>query len=192
MDMNQYQPVPQGYPEPQQQEHYAPVAPMVSDKADLLDKIKPDVIVETIRHKLMGEELVDGEWVKVDYLQEKALTKLGANSIANLMLGVSSQNVALSKLKDHEIRARALSIVETSMIMCLRNWKEYGIRGVDQFYFIKDIVFSNTLITLKQSEGAGIRRLLVGTVHESRSYTNQEKPRGEGWISGLFSRRRSR
>ena len=81
------------------------------DKADLLEKIRPDAIVEIIRHKLMGEEFDTStkKWVKIEALNDYALTRLGAEMIANLMLGVSSQNVSLSSLKDREIKSRCLS-----------------------------------------------------------------------------------
>jgi hypothetical protein len=150
------------------QQSYAPPLAMPNDKADLLDKIKPDAIVETIRHKLLGEECVNGTWVKNPAIQNRALTETGAGDIANLMLGVSSQNVSLSKLNDHEIRERTLNIVKTAQYMCLKNWKEYGIKGADQLFFVHQIVMSNTLITLKQSEGEGIRKMIMGTISESR------------------------
>lgn len=158
---------------------------MPNDKADLLDKIKPDLIVEVVRHRLMGEELVNGHWEKNPNLEDKSLTFRGAWDLANLMLGVSSQNVALSKLSDREIRARTLSIVKTAMYMCIRNWREYGIKGTDQLWFVYEIIISNTFITLKQPEGEGIRRLLMGTVSESRINTNAEQ---KGGLMSIFRR----
>ena len=119
-----------------------PVAHQVSDKADLLDKIKPDAIVEVIRQRLLGKELVNGTWVTNPELESRALTPVGAWDIANLMLGVSSQNVAISKLNDLEIKNRSLNIAKTAQYMCLKNWKEYGIKGKDQLYFVHQIVFS--------------------------------------------------
>lgn len=151
------------------------------EKADLLDKIKPDLIVEVIRHKLMGEMEKNGKWEKIDSLKNRAITEIGAWDLANLMLSASSQNVSLSKLTNDEIRARSLSIARTAQSMCLKNWKEYGIKGVDQLYFVHEIVFTNTFITLKQPEGGGIRRLISDTTSESRNVNIQEQPR-----RGLF------
>jgi len=147
------------------------------DKADLLDKIRPDLIVEVLRHRLMGEELVNSKWNRVPELQTRAITAVGAWDMANLMLGASSQNVALSKLSNEEIRTRALSIARTAQHMCLKNWKEYGIKGTDQLGFIHEIVFSNTFITLKQPEGGGIRNLIKGTTQEQRQVLTQEMPK---------------
>jgi hypothetical protein len=48
--------------------------------------------------------------------------------------------------------------------MCLRNWKEYGIKGTEQLWFVHEIIFSNSFITLKQPEGEGIRRMLGNTM----------------------------
>jgi aspartate/methionine/tyrosine aminotransferase len=50
----------------------------------------------------------------VKELQRRALTRTGAWDISTLMTPVSSQNVSLSKLKDNEIRSRALNICKTS------------------------------------------------------------------------------
>jgi hypothetical protein len=155
---------------------YPPIA-QKTEKADLLDKIKPDLIVELIRHKLMGEIEVNGKWIANPTLKNRALSEVGAWDLASLMLSASSQNVSLSKLNDIEIRNRALSIAITAQKMCLKNWKEYGITGIDQFYFVHEIIFTNTFITLKQSQDGGIRRLLSDTTQETRQVNIQENPR---------------
>lgn len=146
-----------------------------SEKADLLDKIQPGLIIDIIYHRLMGEQYENGIWVKVKELQDRALSQKGAWDIASLMTPVSSQNVSLSKLKDNEIRSRALSIAKTAQIMCLRNWKEYGIKGSDQLRFVHEIVFSNTFITLKQPEGEGIRKLLGNAITADFSPQQEEQ-----------------
>lgn len=133
---------------------------MSGERADLLDKIQPSKIVDEVFHRLLGERQINGVWIKNENLSSRALTEKGAWDIATLMLTVSSQNVSLSKLKDHEIRARTLNIVKTAQFMCLRNWKEYGIKGSDQLRFVNELIMSNTLITLKQSQEEGIRNLL--------------------------------
>ena len=164
---------------------YSPIVQR-SDKADLLDKINPDAIVEVLRHKMMGEEFINGGWVKIPELQGRALSRTGAWDISNLMLAASSQNVSLSKLNDHEIRERCLSIAKTAQLMCLRNWRDYGIKGTDQLNFVNDILMSNTLITLKQPENGGIRELLKGTTQEHRMHSTIDEKRG----FSLFSRKR--
>lgn len=164
---------------------YPPVINSGGDKADLLDKIRPDVIVETLRHKLMGEHQINGKWEKIDALKNRAVSETCAWDMANLMLPASSQNVALSKLTNEEIRERTLSIVKTAQNMLLKNWREYGIKGTDQLEFVHQIVMSNTFISLKQPEGGGIRDLLKGTTQEQRSVISQEQmPR-----RGFFRRR---
>ena len=164
-----------------------PMAYPQTDKADLLEKIRPDLIVEVIRNRLLGKEFIEGVWVVQPFLQDRALTEKGAWDIANLMLGVSSQNVAISKLSNDEIRERALSISKTAQYMCLKNWEEYGIKGADQLYFIHELVFSNTFITLKQPEGEGIRKMLMGTIQESSMKSENNERRGGGF--SLFPKR---
>ena len=173
--------------EEQQGGYYPPMQRMPSEKADLLDKIDPTAIVEVIRHKLMGEEFIEGAWIKIPELQGRALTRQGAADISNIMLGVSSQNVSISKLNDKEIRERTLNIVKTIQFMCLKNWKEYGINGADQLYFVHQIVMSNTFITLKQPEGAGIQKMIMGMISEQRVQTDQNSG-GKG-ILNLFRRK---
>jgi len=157
-----------------------------SEKADLLDRIRPDAIVEVIQNKLMGKQFKNGEWVDNLELKKRALTEQGAFEIANLMLSVSSQNVSISKLKDDEIKKRTREIVVTAQCMALDNWRDYGIKHCDQLRFIHQIVMSNTLITLKQSEGEGIRKLLMGTIQEQS--LNQTANNGGGMLSNLFRR----
>ena len=167
---------------------YPPITQNRQDKADILDKIRPDLIVEVIRHKLMGEDLINGRWVINDRLKSRALTATGAQDITNLMLAVSSQNVSLSKLDDDTIRKRALAIAVTAQRMCLDFWREYGITSTSQLDFVHQIVFSNTLVTLKQPEGEGIRKLIQGTTTEQRSIIEQGDIRRKG-LFGLGGRR---
>lgn len=170
---------PTGEPQQQQQAfQYPPVSSGGGEKADLLDKIRPDLIVEVLRHKLQGEELLNGVWIKQPHLVKRALTATGANDLANLMLSSSSQNVAISKLKDHEIKLRAHSVAKTAQRMALKNWREYGITGTDQLFFINELVFGNSLITLKQPEGGGIRALLKGITTENRTVVESGEKRG--------------
>lgn len=161
------------------------------DKADLLEKIRPDAIVEIIRHKLLGEEFdnLTKKWVINPAFENFALTRVGAEQIANLMLSVSSQNISLSNLKDQEIKNRVLSIAKTAQYMAVENWVEYGIKRKSQLYFINEIVFSNSLAVLKQPEGEGIRKLLSGTIQESRIYNTNEEEKKGGRFLGLLRRR---
>jgi hypothetical protein len=157
-----------------------------SDKADLLERIKPDLIVEIIRHRLLGEELVDGVWEKVEAFKDRALSEKGAWEISNLMLPVSSQNVSISKLTNDEIRERTFNIAREAQLLCIKNWKEYGIVGADQLGLVHQIVFSNTFITLKQPEGEGIRKMLMGTIQEQN--LRQDSHEKKGW--SLFGGRK--
>lgn len=163
--------------------YYQPTI-MPSEKADLFDKINPQDIVEVMKYKLMGYEFnrERQEWYKPHWA--KGLNERGANEITTLMLPVSSKNVAISKLSDSEIRERTKAIHREAMIMCLRNWKQYGLTGPDQIGLISQIVVSNTFITLKQPENAGIRELIKGTTSEVRSI--QEAPEKKGVLGGIF------
>ena len=165
---------------PYEQEDRGQAPPMIlpSERADLLDKIQPTLIIGLIFHRLMGEVEKDGEWVKDPELTSRAISKLGAWDISTLMIPVSSQNVSLSKLKDHEIRARTLSIAKRAQIMCLKNWRIYGLKGADHFGFIHEIVFSNTFVTLKQPQEEGIRNMIKNISSGDIGYQQQEQQTG--------------
>jgi len=167
----------------------APALPyQVSDKADILDKIRPEEIVEIIRNRLMGKELNKKmEWVTNDRLKDNAISELGAWDLSSLMLSVANPNVSISKLKDKEIRRRAYNIMKTAIKMMLVNWKSYKITNTAQITFIAEIVFSMAFITMKQCEGEGIRKMIMGTrqeAHHVTEYGLAEKRKG------LFRRRR--
>lgn len=180
-EQNNIVPAPRGMRSDSSSASYPPTN-VRGEKADLLDKIRPDLVVETLRHKLMGEEQdKSGNWKITPALKDRAISEVGAWDLANLMLSASSQNVSLTRLNNDEIRARTLSIAKTAQLMCLKNWKEYGIKGVDQFAFVNEIVFTNTFITLKQPEGGGIRKLISDTTSENRQVNIQENAK-----RGLF------
>ena len=153
---------------------YPQYLPQVSrnDRADLLDKIKPDVIVETIRHRLMGEEFKDAQWIPVKGLQGRHLSEVGAWELANLLLSISNINTTISNLKDFEVKKRALRIAKTSQYLCITNWRTYGITNCSQLWFVHEIMFGGALMVLKQTDQASIQELIKGTVQENRIYQN--------------------
>jgi hypothetical protein len=166
---------------------YYPASYSYGDKADLLEKIKPDHIVHVIKFQLMGFKFEDNKWMPDPDLKSRSLTKIGATELASLMLPASSQNASISKLTDDEIRYRAKEIAIQAIKQCLDNWKIYGIRGRWQFGLIYQIMFTNTFITLKQAQDEGIRSLLKGTTSEVRTVNEQA---GAGsFLANLFRRK---
>ena len=162
----------------------------MDSKADLLDKIRPEDTIEEIKQRLLGKEFdaEQGRWVVNPGLQELALTPVGASAITNLIFPASTRTVSVSNLKDEEIKKRLLHFVKTAMKMCLDNWREYGIKSESQLYFIKEIIYTNTLVALKQPENEGIRRLLNSTIQENRSVATYGEEK-KGGILGLIRRR---
>jgi len=160
--------------------------PMPDNKADLLDKIRPEETIEEIKQRLMGKEWdrTLEKWVENPALKSIALTPIGASSLTNLMFPASTRTVSVSNLKDEEIKKRLLHLVKTAMKMCLDNWKEYGITSISQLYFVKEIVYTNTLVALKQPENEGIRRLLNSTISENRSVSTYGEEKNS--LLGLF------
>jgi len=141
-----------------------PLGMNYNDRADLIERIKPETMVEIIRQRLLGKEFLGNKWVDVPALKDRRLTEIGAWEIANLMLGVSSINISISKLDDREIKERAFRIAKSAHRMLICNWRAYGIHNVSQFYYVHEIVFSNTLAVLKQADAASIQDLLKNTV----------------------------
>lgn len=157
-------------------------------KAELIDKIKPEAMVEIIRHRLLGEEW-DGDkrkWIPVEALKGRKLSDIGAWEIANLMLGVSSINISISKLSDREIKERAYRIARSAQRMMISNWKLYGVTNTAQFHYVHEIVFSNTLAVLKQADAASIQELLKATVYEQRNINAPQKEGGANKLSRML------
>lgn len=163
--------------------------PGMNDKADLLDKIRPEETVKAIKQMLMGRDWSDeeGRWVENEALKGLALTEKGASAISNLMYSASTRNVSISNLKDDEIKKRLLSIIKTAMKMCLDNFQSYGIKEESQLFFIREVIHTNTLVALKQSENEGIRRMLNSTIQESRNVSTYGEEKKNG-VLGLFRR----
>jgi len=171
--------------QPAASSYYQPTI-MASEKADLFDKIRPDEVVNTIKWQLMGYEYNQSlrRWELNPAMKKTALTELGAARIAMFMLPVSSKNVAITKLDNNEICARIRQLMRELMRTCLREWKEYGMLTTAHFNLVKSIVLSNTFVTLKQPENAGVRQFIQGTTSEQRLI--QEAPKQSGGLFGLF------
>ena len=160
----------------QERQQAVPIV-MASERADLFDKLQPSKVVEEIRRRLLGQEFINGKWETHPYMKMRAISEVGAWEISLLMLPASSQNVSISKFNPTQIKLRLINIARTAQKMCLRNWKEYNIKGIDQLWFVHEIIFTNTLASLNQPEGEGIRKLL-GTMG-SADFTQQEpEPQG--------------
>jgi hypothetical protein len=153
--------------------------PQKSDRADMIDKIKPEALVETIRHRLLGEELIDSTWVPVQALKKFALTPRGAWDISNLMLGVSSINTTVSKIKEEVIKQRLRRIARDCQLMLVAHWREYGIKNTAQMHFVHNIVFTNAMMVLFQAGDGSIQELLKGTVTENRNINSERKEPGK-------------
>lgn len=162
-----------------------------SDRGDLIEKIKPETMVEIIRQRLLGKEFINGSWVDVPALKERRLSEVGAWELANLMLGVSSINISISNLNDREIKERAYRIAKSAQRMLITNWKVYGVKNTSQFYYVHEILFSNTLAVLKQAGQGSIQELLKGTVRgtvgDTYNYGNGKEGTGRriGRMLGL-------
>lgn len=156
------------------------------NKAELIDKIKPEAMVEIIRNRLLGKEWLNGEWRDVEALKDRRLSEVGAWEIANLMLGVSSINISISKLNDREIKERAFRIAKSAQRLLIANWKLYNLKNIAQQYYVHEIVFSNTLAVLKQADEASIQELMKATVHENRNITTVPKEKGGARISRML------
>lgn len=146
-----------------------------SDRGDLIEKIKPEVMVEIIRQRLLGKEFKNNNWIDVPALKDRKLTEVGAWELANLMLGVSSINISISNLSDREIKERAFRIAKTAQRMMIVSWRAYGIQNTAQFSYVHEILFSNTLAVLKQAGDGSIQELLKGTVRGNIGESYQQR-----------------
>lgn len=165
------------------QQYNGPIIPYPSlpgGRADMLDKIRPDEIVEIIRNRLMGKELNQKmQWVTNDSLKDNAISEVGAWDLTNLILSVANPNVSISKLDDKEIRRRAFNIMRTAVKMMLANWKKYKITNSAQIGFVAEIVFSVAFITMKQCEGAGVRKMIEGGRTEAHQISEYKLGKSE-------------
>lgn len=162
--------------------------PLSQDRASLIKEIKSETIVEIIRHKLLGEELINGEWRKVKELQRNALSEQGAWEIANLMLGAGSINMQMSKLDSNQINNRLRALIKEAMTLMIANWKSYGIRNTGQFYYVKSLLMSNGIAVINQALGGHTSITVMGTINEQRNIMSEVKK--PGLLSGFLGGRK--
>jgi len=159
--------------QPEYVESQAPMMPtnIMGDRASIIEKINPDVIVELIRRRLMGQiqNPQTGEWETPVALQINAISEIGAWDLTTLILSVSNANTSLSKLDDKTIRKRSYEITDTAVKMMISNWREYKVTNRAQIDYVSEIVFSLAFITLKMADSEGIRKMITGMYSESRS-----------------------
>lgn len=153
--------------------------PRVTDRADFLDKVKPEQIAEIMRHKLLGENWDGNKWYKIPLLQASALSERGAWDISNIMLGAGSINISMGKLTSQEINSRIRNLIRESMILMLANWKEYNIQNTSQFYFVKSIIFSNARAVWSHANEGSFQELFKTIVSENRMVNTEKKEPGK-------------
>lgn len=190
-----YRKQPEEYVEPEESQSLIPQDlsyqgmpyPMMrSDKADLFEKIKPEMVITEMRNRLMGLELVNGQWIEVPGLKDISISKQGAWEISNLMFTVSNQSVSLSNLTPKIVERIALETAREGMYRMVSNWTQYGITSTSQVRLIGRMILNTARITLMQAMDEGIRVLLKGTMQEQRSIIDSEK---KGGLKDIFRRR---
>lgn len=160
--------------------------PQRSDRADLIDKIKPEPIVALLRNILMGNEMINGTWVKVPILKDRSLTEIGAWEVSNLLQGTSNIGIQMSKLDDREIKNRLLSLSITLQAMLIQNWIPYGIRNTAQLRYVHEILFTTQLAILKQADDASIQELLGKVINENRNVNTERKEPSQSRMKRLI------
>lgn len=161
-----------------------------TDRADFVEKIKADLIIDTFRNLLMGKEKVNGKWVQNKGMKDLALSDEGAFFISNQMLALSNMNIQISKIPEDRVRKRLYQLQKEILFSCLGNWEKFGIKNKSQFYFIKSVTFTNALGVLYQAAGGSLQ-LLFGDIL-SQNNTVREEPEKTGRIKsivGAFSRK---
>ncbi len=56
--------------------------------------------------------------------------------------------------------------------------KEYNIKDVGQFYFVKSIIFSNALVVWSQADEGSLQELLKTSISENRLVSTEKKEPG--------------
>ena len=172
-------PYEQGYDDGRQD--YIPMGvPQVqrNDRADLIEKINPERLVDSMYHHLMGEKLVGDNWVYDEKKKTIALTEVGASAISDLLRPIANVNMSISKLSRQEISMRLLSVTDTMNEMLIAKWMQFGVKDASHMKFVFETVFNTGLAVYKQAQDASIQDLLKGTVVENRLVQDQPKKEG--------------
>lgn len=152
--------------------------PQHNDRAELIDRINPQNVVEQTRHMLMGEEWDGNSWVKVEALKDRSLTAVGAWEISSQLQGVANIATTISKYKESVVKERLKRISFNTQIQLLSNFREYGIKNIAQFYFVHNIVFSVALAVLSQAGDGSIQDLLGKIKSENTSISSNQPEHG--------------
>lgn len=147
-------------------------------KAELIEKLDPKNTIDYIKHALMGEELINGEWRLNPALKNKALTEYGAVNIANFISGIAHIGTSFSKYDKEMIKTRLTMITDDLMENILYNFKEYGIRDATQISYIDNIVIGVAMPILFQADGASIQDMFSKVKSESTNISQEKKEPG--------------
>ncbi len=165
-------------PIPQQSSGGGVPLPQHQDRAELLDRINPMLVVDLARHMLLGEEYNGSSWVKIPALQNDSLTELGAWKIASQLHAVANLATTVTRYKEDMIRARLREMVKSVMIQLVGNFNQYGIKNVSQFYFVYNIFMGIAMAVLFQAGDGSIQALLSTIKSESTNINTDKKEPG--------------
>jgi hypothetical protein len=96
--------------------------PQRNDRAELIDKINPEAVIQVTRHMLLGEEWNGSTWIKVKALENDSLTELGAWKIAAQLQGIANISTSISKYKEELIKSRLKRIAQNTQIQLVGNF----------------------------------------------------------------------
>lgn len=160
-----------------------------SDRADVINSIRPEEVIDSVKNELLGyeQDKVTGTWKFNIALKGYALTEVGAWRVAACLRPICNKNMAFTILEANEIRDRLRSIIRTTQLMALTNFRDFGIRTKDQMDFIYEVIYSNALAVLKQASAHGAMLRMIGhTIQEMRFENPMLEGKSNWW--NIFDR----
>lgn len=154
---------------------------LVDDTASIIEKIDPTIVVERIKHKLLGEYFDNEkqEWKRIiisyeDKERTKPIYKKpfinreGVENICSAFESVVNANASMSNLKEVEINRILHNFGYSLADFLLFNCDEFDvdIEKVDVLFWM---VVNNAAFTLKRAYNEGERRFLRTSVRSTET-----------------------
>lgn len=162
--------------------------PTRTERAEFVDKTRPEPLIEEIRHKLLMEyyDRDSGKWLKMPNFQEQAWSEFGAWQIATKLNHIANINITAGNISEEMMLNRIYGFVEEVLYDIGVNFIEYGYKNDGQIYDVKSLTISVALGTLSQAKEGHTSRTWRETTVENRQVITAPQQQTQGRLKTLL------
>lgn len=163
-------------------------APTRTERAEFVDKIRVEPVLENIKHQLAMEYYDKNQeaWLEIPGCEDKRWSKFGINAILIKFTPMINVAVQGANISEELMLKRVFNFTESVLFDVGENWKEYGVKNEGMIIDIGEICMSISMSTWSQAKEGHTSRTWRETTVENRQIVTAPPEQKKGRISSIL------